>query len=406
MSPFSPELLAILGVVGVHLIPKLLQRLKIPAPVSALGLGVVASFAFHELAIDPTLSLLSTIGIASLFLFAGLEVDAEELGKKPVLLVAGLGAHALLLGLATLAGVFLLNLDVVPAMIFGLGVITPSGGFILDGLSGLGADPGERETIRDAALTAEIMALVVFFGVTQSSSVGQMLLALVAMIAMMALVPWVLRGLSRLILPVAPKSEFPLLVLTAVVGAYATRKLGVYYLIGAFVVGVVARRLKDEVPELASEKNLSAIELFAAFFAPFYFARAGMTFDTGSIGIRALGLGLGLFAAATPIRIAVIAFARHVSVWESLRGDARIATAIVPSFVFSLVMARVLGDRYHVPSYVETGLLVYAVANAFVPTLFFDRLRAPAAIAPTTPAAPPESTPESSDPLPKPPEEN
>lgn len=398
MSALSPELLAILGVVFVHLIPKLLQRIRIPGPVGALLLGMLVSFFWPELGTDPTLALLSTIGIASLFLFAGLEVDADELGKKPTVLLAGLAAHASLLGLATLFGVFVLHLDIAPSMLLGLGLVTPSGGFILDGLAGLGADERERNAIRDAALTAEILALVVFFGVTQASSLGQMALALFTMVAMTALVPVALRTLSRWILPVAPKSEFALLVLTAVVCAFATRKLGVYYLVGAFVVGVVARRLQHEVPELASEKNLSAIELFAAFFAPFYFARAGMSFDPGTIGWKAIGLGALLALAITPLRMAVVAVARHVSIWESLRADTRVATAIIPTFVFSLVMARVLADRHDAPSYVVSGLLAYAVFNAFVPTLVFARLARPAepeppAVAEAAPQSPrPEET--------------
>lgn len=377
MSGMSPELLAIVGVALVHLLPKLLQRARIPAPVSALLLGVGVAAAMPELAEDPTVSLLSTMGIAALFLFAGLEVDAEDLGRAPALLVGGLFAQTFALGLATCFGVFGLHLDVAPAMILGLGIVTPSGGFILDGLHSLGGEPAEKPKVRDAALVAELLALVVFFGVTQSTSLGAMVGSLAVMVAMLLLLPVLLRGFARRILPFAPNSEFPMLVLTAVVCAYTTRKLGVYYLVGAFVVGVVARRLKDEVPALASEKNLTAIELFAAFFAPFYFTRAGMLFDPGNVGWKAIGLGVVLLVFATPARIALVAVVRHLATGAPLRAELRIATAIVPTFVFSLVMASVLEQHASAPDFVQGGLLVYAVLNAFVPTAVFSRLPAP-----------------------------
>lgn len=374
MVPRTPELLALFGIVGVHLVPKLLQRLKIPAPVTALVLGALVARFVPGLSHDPTLALLSTIGIAALFLFAGLEVDAEVLGEKPALLLSGLCAHAIAIAAATSFAVFGLNLETAPAMILALGIVTPSGGFILDGLAGLGATPVERHAIRDTALLAEILSLVLFFFVTQSTSVGQIAAGIAGLTILLVLVPVVLRFLVRVVVPHAPNSEFPLLVLVAIVGAYATRRLNLYYLIGAFVVGIVARRLRKEAPELASDRNLSAIELFAAFFAPFYFARAGMEFDASGLGLRGVGLGAVLLVFGVPMRVALVSVARHLATGEPMRRALRVSTAIVPTFVFSLVMGAVIADRYPAAAWTQGGLLVFAVGNAFFPGLVLRAL--------------------------------
>ena len=46
-----------------------------------------------------------------------------------------------------------------------------------------------------------------------------------------------------------------------------------YYLVGAFIAGLVARLLHQRM--LASHENLHALRLFASFFVPFYFFNAG-----------------------------------------------------------------------------------------------------------------------------------
>jgi Kef-type K+ transport systems, membrane components len=71
----------------LFLLPKALQRFRIPGAITSLALGAVAT----QLGLfphDPTLTLLSTLGIVALFLFAGLEIDARELRSnvRPLLL--------------------------------------------------------------------------------------------------------------------------------------------------------------------------------------------------------------------------------------------------------------------------------------------------------------------------------
>lgn len=70
---------------------------------------------------------------------------------------------------------------------------------------------------------------------------------------MVVLLPPVFRAFAIVIAPFAPKTEFTFLVLVALLCALITRELGVYYLVGAFVVGLTAVRLRKELPALSSE---------------------------------------------------------------------------------------------------------------------------------------------------------
>src|SRR3546814_17242630 len=81
------ELIYLLLIFGLLVIPRALQRFKIPAPITCLVFGIGAMLAWGVKTHDPVVTLLSTLGISSLFLFAGLEVDLRELrrGRWPLL---------------------------------------------------------------------------------------------------------------------------------------------------------------------------------------------------------------------------------------------------------------------------------------------------------------------------------
>ena len=68
-------------------IPRVLQRFRLPAPLTSAGLGLLATGMLGATTHDSVLTLLSTLGISSLFLFAGLEVDVESVwrGRWPLL---------------------------------------------------------------------------------------------------------------------------------------------------------------------------------------------------------------------------------------------------------------------------------------------------------------------------------
>src|SRR3546814_14016886 len=75
------ELIYLLLIFGLLVIPRALQRFKIPAPITCLVFGIGAMLAWGVKTHDPVVTLLSTLGISSLFLFAGLEVDLRELRR-------------------------------------------------------------------------------------------------------------------------------------------------------------------------------------------------------------------------------------------------------------------------------------------------------------------------------------
>jgi Kef-type K+ transport system membrane component KefB len=362
-----PNQLGFIGLLfALFLIPKLLQRFRIPGAITALLMGTAAT-ALGLFPEDPTLTLLSTLGITALFLFAGLDIDAQELSEnvKPLVLHA-----AIWTALATITAVLAaVTLGVPPrtASLLALAIVTPSTGFILSSLSSFGLTPAEQKTVRTYAVGSELIALTALFFVLQSTSPGHLAFAMAAMAGVVIVIPLAFRGFAAAVAPYAPRSEFAFLLMVAVMCAYATRLLGVYYLVGAFLVGVAAQRYRSSHPAMSSEKMVDALESFGSVFIPFYFFHAGTEIAGEHITVRSIIIGLLLVATFVPIRVAVISLHRKLALKESFMLSRRVGSAMVPTLVFTLVIVSILEDKFGLSGEIGGALVLYTILNTTMP---------------------------------------
>ncbi|MGE8289221.1 MAG: cation:proton antiporter [Stenotrophomonas sp.] len=369
----SKELIYLLLIFALLVIPRALQRFSIPAPLSCLVFGIAAMLWLGNSAHDPVVGLLATLGISSLFLFAGLEVDLADLRKGMWPLLAHLVIRsATLTGVAWLAWHYA-GLPWQAAALLALALLTPSTGFIMDSLSQLGLDEAERFWVSSKAIAGELLALAALFVVLQAGDPLHMGLSSLALIAMMVGLPLLFIALGRWVAPHAPGSEFSLLVMVGMLAAYITYSLGVYYLVGAFIAGLVARLLQQRMPSLASHDNLHALRLFASFFVPFYFFNAGTKVPSEALSFEALGLGLVITLVVLPLRIGVVWLQRRLMFGESFRSSLRVALALSPTLIFTLVLAAIMRERFAIPAVLFGALLLYAALTTLLPSLVFRR---------------------------------
>lgn len=367
----SHELIYLLLIFALLVIPRALQRFSLPAPLTCLLFGIIGMLWLGDQAHDAVIGLLATLGISSLFLFAGLEVDLQALrrGMWPLL------AH-LVIRSATLFGVGWLawryaGLPWQAAGLLALALLTPSTGFIMDSLSRLGLSEDERFWVTSKAIAGELLALAALFIVLQAGDPGHMALSSLALLAMMVGLPLLFIALGRWVAPHAPGSEFSLLVMVGMVAAYITYLLGVYYLVGAFIAGLVARLLHQRMPLLASHENLHALRLFASFFVPFYFFNAGTKVPSEALSFEALGLGIVITLVVLPLRIGVVWLQRRVMFGESFRSSLRVSLALTPTLIFTLVLAAIMRERFQIPAVLFGALLLYAALTTLLPSLVF-----------------------------------
>jgi len=369
MPAITSEVVYLLLIFGLMVIPRALQRFRIPAPLTSFGFGMVAAVFLVGFSQDATLALLATLGISSLFLFAGLEVRIEELRRGMWPLLSHLLARAITLTCVALLSMRYLDLSWQVSALLALALLTPSTGFILDTLSRLGLTEDERYWVTVKAIGGELLALLVLFVVLQSGSIERLTYASGAMVLMIVGMPLLFIGLGRLVLPHAPGSEFSLLVMVGLIAAYVTYQLGVYYLVGAFLAGFIARLLRQRMPLLASDENLRAIQMFASFFVPFYFFYMGMRVPSGALSWEALWWGLAMTAVVLPLRIGSIWLHRRMTGGETARGSLRVATALTPTLIFTLVLATIMRERFQVSDTLYGALLIYAGVSTLLPSL-------------------------------------
>ncbi len=351
---------------ALFVVPKALQRYRLPSAITSLlmGAGATALGLFHN---DPTLHLLSTFGIVALFLFAGLEIDGHELRRQASPLIVHGIVWSVILAVGSAIIAFGFGFAARPAVLIALALLTPSTGFILSSLSGFGLLEGERFAVKTYVIGSELLALTVLFFVLQSTSIGRLAFAVAAMIVVVTIIPLMFRLFARLVAPHAPRSEFAFLLMVAIVCAYATTRLGVYYLVGAFLVGIAAQRFRSELPAMSSEKMVDALESFGSVFIPFYFFHAGTEIVRDQITTRAIVIGLLLIILLIPIRVGITMLQRRSFLNDSTAVARRIGVALVPTLVFTLVIVDILNINFGVEKYVLGALVLYTVINTSIP---------------------------------------
>ncbi|HTZ59372.1 MAG TPA: cation:proton antiporter [Acidobacteriaceae bacterium] len=356
-------------VFGLLVIPRALQRYRIPAPLTCFAFGIIVAGFFKPLVHDSVITYLSTLGIAALFLFAGLEVDLAELRKKLPSLAGNFAIRGLVLVVCARVAAIYLHLGWQVDCLLALALLTPSTGFILDMLPHSGLDHLEQSEVALHAVAGEVMAVFLFLVISQASSVKTLLISGGAIALLIGLLPLFFLALGKWVVPFAPGSEFSLLVMAGLICAVITESLGVYYLVGAFVAGLVARSLQKRITTLASNENLEAISLFASFFIPFYFFHNGLGVPSAALVASSLLYGFALAACMIPIRLGVVWLQSRFMQRRGHRGSLRVAIALSPTLIFTLVIAELLRENFSISPPLYGGLLVYAVIVSILPSL-------------------------------------
>jgi Kef-type K+ transport system membrane component KefB len=361
-------------VFGLLVIPRALQRFRLPAPLTCFAFGIIVAGFFKPLASDSVIGYLSTLGIAAMFLFAGLEVDLAELRRQLPSLAGYFAIRGLILvGCARIAALWL-HLGWQVDCLIALALLTPSTGFILDMLPHSGLDHTEQAEVALHAIAGEIMAVFLFMVISQANAVKTLLVSGSAIVLLIAVMPLFFLALGKFVVPYAPGSEFSLLLMVGLICAVITETLGVYYLVGAFVAGLVARSLSKKMTTLASEENLRAIELFASFFVPFYFFHNGLGVPTAALAATSLLYGFALAGCIIPIRLGVVWLQSRFMKKRGHRGSVRVSIALTPTLIFTLVIAELLRENFSISPPLYGGLLVYAAIASILPSLVLPAL--------------------------------
>jgi len=388
----SRELAYLLLICALLVVPGLFQRLRIPPPLTCFMLGLALILAVPGIhRHDDAVHLLAALGISTLFLYAGLEVDLATLKRAAGPLSVYLLTRACAVSAVAWLACRYIGLDWQDGTLLALALLTSSTGFIIDSLDRFGLAAEERFWVTNNAISGELLALAIMFVVLKATDPAGLALASLALGATLVALPLAFLALGRWIVPFASGSAFSLLVMVGFAAAFVTDRLGVEYLLGAFLAGLVARLMERRVPALASHDNLRAVKLFSSFFLPFYFFARGAGVPSDALSFEALGIGVALTVTLVPLRAIAIWAKRRMLKLGDTRNSLRVAAALTPTLIFTLVLASILRGRGAISDALFGGLLLYAALNTMLPSFV---LRAPFDVAPS-PLQPMESAPSS-----------
>lgn len=373
LSELSSQVLYLSIVFILLVFPRALQKYRIPAPLTCFALGMITVLSVADYSQDTTLGFLAALGISSLFLFAGLEVNIQDLKKGFWPLLNHLFFRCLAIFGFTWIGISYFNFSTQVSGLIALALLTPSTGFILESLSGLGLNENERFWVKSKAIAGELLALLLLFMFLKSNSYSDLGTSSAVLVAIAFGLPILFMFLGRIVIPFAPGSEFSLLIMVGLIAAYLTKEIGVYYLVGAFFTGLAARQLQERMPTLASDQNLHAVQLFASFFVPFYFFHGGMKVPMGALQWEALWTGLALTAALLPFRIGTVAIQRVFVNNDTVKSSFYVALALTPTLIFTLVIASILHEKFGISDTLYGGLLVYAAITTILPSFVLSK---------------------------------
>lgn len=373
LSAISSQVLYLSIVFILLVFPRALQKYNIPAPLTCFALGMIVIFGVADYSNDTTLDFLSALGISSLFLFAGLEVNIQELKKGFWPLLNHLFLRCVGVFVFTWVGMNYFEFSMQVSGLIALALLTPSTGFILESLAGLDLDENERFWVKSKAIAGELLALLLLFVFLKSDSPSDLGTSSAALLAIAFGLPLLFMFLGRIVIPFAPGSEFSLLIMVGMIAAYLTKEIGVYYLVGAFFTGFAARQLQQRMPTLASDTNLHAVQLFASFFVPFYFFHGGMSVPSGALQWESLWIGLAITAALLPFRIGSVAVQRMYVNKDTTRSSFDVAIALTPTLIFTLVIASILYEKFGISDTLFGGLLVYAAITTILPSFVLKK---------------------------------
>lgn len=380
-----------LVIVLAALLPAVLRVALMPAVVLEILFGVVIGpQGLGLVAVTPTLDILAELGLALLFLIAGLEMNPAEVRGTPARLALRGWIMSLVVALAlAFAGQ---ALGLFPAAAFvAIAIATTAIGALMPILKDAGMlEPPYGPHVLAAGTAGEALPLVALsLALAGAAGLGLQSVILVVFAAVAILAVAVADRLGRLPLggifhdTIASSGQFPirLAMFLAIAFALFGQALGLDLVLGAFVAGAVLRALLPH--DLHDDLMARLTAVGYGFLIPFFFVRSGMELDVAALA------GSPAAIALVPVFAAMMLAARGLPALLLYRGvltrRARLALAFHSGTQLPLVVAisALAVDRGAMPGWCGAALVMAAVVTLVLfPAVAARILRAPGTATP------------------------
>jgi Kef-type K+ transport system membrane component KefB len=350
-------------------LPKLLERLFIPAGISALGLGVLSYIFFPFFREDEVLKFLSVAGITSLFLFSGLEIKVEDLKSDKKALIKYVVVFLLILFVVSSSLYLFLDFNIQESVIYSLGLVTPSSGFIISSLSFFKMDKDQEDWVKPRAIVKEVVSIFLLFIILQIDKPQELLISTAILAFFFFMIPFLFRLHLKFIAAHTENSGVPFLVAISIVAGVVSKNLGAYYIVGAFIVGVVGSQFLKLVTEKVEKDLFKSLSSFTSVFLPFYFFHSGVKLSVSGFTMNSVAIGFALLVFFIPLRLFIEKYALSNKLEFSILK--KLPLSLIPTLVFGLVIVGVLIEKNLLNDSYIYGLVIYTTVCSAFPLLLY-----------------------------------
>jgi len=351
---------------------------KIPDALTELMIGIILGITIPSFFfIDDMITILATIGIVTLFVFSGMDVDTTFIVKNKKFFIEHIILHILIFIAVGLAILLYLQLSLQISFLISLALTTPSASFIL---SSIKTDKKERKQwIENKALAGEITGVTFMVILLNFSDITMLLLSLVTLVLLITLLPLALEFLYKKMFSKITGCEFSFIFVVTMISAFITEIVGIHFLVGAFIAGFVAKRfisdiVKDESYEHCSEhfgqQLIIGFGFFALIFAPFYFFSVGLKIKSSMFVNDTLILAVLLCIVIVLLRIGIMSIHRIVRIKEKISTAIEINAMCIPTLVFTFVITEILLKQFQISDNIYSVLMLYGVFTTIIGTIF------------------------------------
>lgn len=368
------ELSIFISLLGIlFFIPKLINKFDIPEQITEILLGLLLGpFFFGIFHKNSLIEVMGTIGIITVFFVAGFSIDIKNIAKKRKTLLENGILHIILI--IVLGGIIMgTGKSIITSILISIALLTPSAGFILSTIKSFQFSSYVVEWIETKVVSAEILSLLLLLVITNLNQPLLLLLLICGLLIICFLLPYFLEFFFLHILgKTNMHADTFFIFVIAVLFAFATHIIGVHYIIGAFIVGIIMRGATDSPSNkisLNEERVMATFSSFSSIFVPFYFFSVGLLISREMVSFKNIFIALVIFCLVISLKIILSFFHRRLTLHESFRASVMIALFTAPTLLFTFVTAEILYVSKQISAATYGILVIYGLLTASIPII-------------------------------------
>jgi len=361
-------------------VPKVVNhKTKIPDALTELLIGIILGIAIPSFFfMDDMITILATIGIVTLFVFSGMDIDTNFIMNNKKFFAEHIILHIIIFVTIGLAIQLYLQLSLQIAFLISLALTTPSASFILSTMKSI--EKERKQWIESKAIAGEITGLTVMVILLSLSDFTMIILSLVTLLLLIVLLPLTMKLLYKKVFSKLIGSEFSFIFVVTMISAFITQFIGIHFLVGAFIAGFIARRFISDIVQDESYEHLSeyfgqqlvvGFGFFSLIFAPFYFFSVGLNIKSSMFTVGTLIVAILLCIVIVFLRLSIMSLHRIIRIKENIFTAIDINAMCIPTLVFTFVITEILLLQFQISDDIYSILMLYGVFTTIIGATFF-----------------------------------